>query len=197
LNKLANEKISVEEKLNFNLKFAKCPALLSAKHYEQLKSWLPFQEQKLNFIYKASSDGFTALDFHSRCDNKPNLICLVKSDKDRTFGGYSPLAFNSQNAYISGTGKSFLFQLDENSKHPCKNTSQEIYGYSTYLLTFGGGHDLHICNQPNVNPGSYCNLGSGYEPGQGMVYQNETAKTYLAGSYNFKVLEIEVYQVIF
>jgi len=90
---------------------------------------------------------------------------LVKSDKERTFGGYTDLAFNSNNAYIAGSGKSFLFQLDENSKHISKTSSQEIYGHSSYLLTFGGGHDLHICNQPNVNAGSYCNLGSGYEPG--------------------------------
>jgi hypothetical protein len=59
------------------------------------------------------------------------------------------------------------------------------------MCTFGGGHDLHICDQPNKNNSSYTNQPHSYEIPQGKD------NTWLAGSYNFKVLEIEVYTVKF
>ena len=58
------------------------------------------------------------------------------------------------------------------------------------MCTFGGGHDLHICDQPNTSNSSYTSPNA-YEFPQGKD------KNWLAGSYNFKVLEIEVYTVKF
>ncbi len=52
------------------------------------------QDLKLNLIYKASRDGFKALDFHSKCDEKGPTICLIKSNLGKTFGGYSALSWN-------------------------------------------------------------------------------------------------------
>ena len=55
--------------------------------------------------------------------------------------------------------------------------------------TFGGGHDIHICNNANTIMNSYSHLGNSYQhpqPNQGY--------SYLAGSYNFQLSEIEVYE---
>ena len=50
-----------------------------------------------------------------------------------------------------------------------------------------------ICNDCDENYLSYCSVGSSYEnPPNYSGYYEENA---LAGSYNFKVLEIEVYRV--
>ena len=59
--------------------------------------------------------------------------------------------------------------------------------------TFGGGHDIHISSNANTTNGSYSNLGFTYKHHQ---YAYETNETYsfLAGSFEFQLSEIEVYQ---
>ena len=59
------------------------------------------------------------------------------------------------------------------------------------MCTYGSGHDLYIADQANVNTSSYSNLGNIYELPAGKD------NTWLAGSYQFKVLEIEVFSVKF
>jgi BTB/POZ domain-containing protein KCTD9 len=73
----------------------------------------------LNLIYKATRDGFKAGDFHSRCDSKGPTICVIKSEHGKTFGGYKKLSWKSSGGSITGEGKSFIFQLDCNTKHNC------------------------------------------------------------------------------
>ena len=60
-----------------------------------------------------------------------------------------------------------------------------------YGPSFGGGHDLYICDSANTTAGSYSILGHSYEhpqPSQG--------HSYLAGLHPFQLSEIEVYQKI-
>jgi hypothetical protein len=59
----------------------------------------------------------------------------------------------------------------------------------------GGGHDLYICSNSNTTNLSYTNLGSSFRL-PGYVYGQQNTKDFLAGSYNFKVLEMEVFQSI-
>jgi hypothetical protein len=40
-------------------------------------------------IYRASQDGFEANDFHSKCDQKPNTLMIIKSEHGNIFGGYT------------------------------------------------------------------------------------------------------------
>jgi hypothetical protein len=94
---------------------------------------------KLNLLYKANRDGFKAIDFHSRCDNKGQTNCVIKSEHGKTFGGYTNLSWNKNDKYIAGKGKSFIFQLDENTKHNCIKKEYEIHGASGGLIWFGGG----------------------------------------------------------
>ena len=66
------------------------------------------------------------------------------------------------------------------------NIQYSIYCPSNYGPTFGGGHDLHICDKSNEVGSSYSN-----------PYSFLAGKTdsFLAGSSNFKVKEIEVYLI--
>ena len=61
---------------------------------------------------------------------------------------------------------------------------------------FGGSPDLAICENSNVKKDSWSNLGFTYELPQGITYDSDKSKSYLAGEYCFKVLEIEVYKVV-
>jgi hypothetical protein len=65
-----------------------------------------------------------------------------------------------------------------------------------YLAGFGRGHDFRISSQSNLNNQSYSNFGYTYQLPEGISINSEDAKSYLAGSYQFKIIEIEVYKVV-
>ena len=70
----------------------------------------------------------------------------------------------------------------------CINKQKEVYHFEDYLCSFG--IDLLIHNDCNINYNSYSELGDRYEcPANKDKYA-------LAGSFNFKVIEIEVYKLI-
>jgi hypothetical protein len=64
---------------------------------------------------------------------------------------------------------------------------------SGYGPIFGGGYDLIIYNNPQVNQHSYSNFGHTYQLPPGYVYNSEQAKNLLAGQYQFLTTEIEVF----
>jgi len=53
-------------------------------------------------------------------------------------------------------------------------------------------NDLHIADKSNININSFSNLGHSYTHPD-FVYGSNEARSFLAGSYNFQVSEIEVY----
>jgi hypothetical protein len=68
------------------------------------------------------------------------------------------------------------------------NANHSIYCHSSYGPIFGL-NDLQICNAANTTPVSCSNLGYSYQhpqPHQG--------QSYLSGSNQYKLSEIEVYQ---
>ena len=80
--------------------------------------------------------------------------------------------------------KAFLFSLDKQMicKLNGKNNSKAIHDYSSYYLTFGGGHDFSIKPNCNTNTNSYSNLGHTYDPPS--EYKGEK-KSFFAGQKNF------------
>ena len=68
-----------------------------------------------------------------------------------------------------------------------------IYCSSGYGPTFGGGHNLYICNNPQQVNQSHSNFGNSYQLPAGYAYGSEKAKNLLAGQYEFLATEIEVF----
>ena len=58
---------------------------------------------------------------------------------------------------------------------------------------FGGGYDLSLSNRCNENTLSKSYFGCFYQLPEMMQVGTPEAKSYLAGSYNFKVKEFEVF----
>ena len=153
--------------------------------------------QKWNLIYRASQDGFEAAKFHSKCDYTPNTLIIIKSTNDNVFGGYTEQTWNQIGNY--GNHKddpnSFLFSLINKLNKPIKMKWSRNYGIccnSKYGPIFGERNDLQIANNSNINTNSHSNLGHSYIHPDYRFETNE-AKSFLAGSYNFQVSEIEVY----
>ena len=113
----------------------------------------------------------------------------------RIFGAYTDIPWTSDKngAFKVGQGNSFLFYWRHDQKFiklRCINRKKEVYHSKDSLCCFGG-MDLNVRNNCNIDYYSYSLLGECYKPdtkGQGAFC--------LAGSYNFKVLEIEVYKVL-
>ena len=68
-----------------------------------------------------------------------------------------------------------------------------IHCNSSFGPTFGGGSDLHICNDPHQVRQSLSYFGHTYQLPTGYVYDNEQANKLLAGQYQFLTTEIEVF----
>ena len=67
-----------------------------------------------------------------------------------------------------------------------------IHCYSSYGPTFGGGYDLHICNNPQANQ-SYSGFGYSYQLPSGYITDGKQANNLLAGQFQFLTTEIEVF----
>ncbi|XP_028413796.1 E3 ubiquitin-protein ligase TRIM56-like [Dendronephthya gigantea] len=165
---------------------------------KQLQKWLG-KKCNWNLCYRASRDGWSAQDFHSRCDNKGPTVVLVKAN-NCIFGGYTDRNWLSGLIFpYKNSSSSFLFSLRNKDNLPfiadIKQGQEHnaISCRSNYGPTFGGGCDLLICSKPHVNQSSYCNLGKTYQLPQPYVFQSAAAKSLLAGQFQFITTEIEVF----
>jgi hypothetical protein len=61
------------------------------------------------------------------------------------------LNWHNKGDFIRGEGKSFIFQLDENSKPKCIRKEKELYGGSEDSIIFERGHDFYISDSSDQN----------------------------------------------
>jgi hypothetical protein len=153
-----------------------------------------FKDIKLNLLYRGSRDGFSANNFHVKCDGSSNTLTVIKSTQGNIFGGYTTLAWDQSSSYKNDPA-CFLFSLVNKENTPlklrCKDETYSTYCMAAYGPTFGGGHDLHISSDANTNEHSYSNLGHSFVHPQ-HANGSSQAQSFLAGSFYFRVSEIEV-----
>ncbi|CAB4373506.1 unnamed protein product [Rhizophagus irregularis] len=98
---------------------------------------------------KASRDGNTAEEFHTRCDNKGATIVVVKiENSEQIVGGYNSLLWNSSGENMS-TKDNFIFSFTDKTN---LQSAQVVYSngdqYSVrYLPNYGpafGNSDLYV-----------------------------------------------------
>jgi hypothetical protein len=159
-------------------------------------------DQKWNLIYRASRDGFEASSFHSKCDDKPNTLVIIKSTNGNVFGGYTEqswfaIGYESDSvnkldlnsfifSLINKDNESLLIKCSHNNGIACSFLDGPIFG------GISGKRDIRISNKSNLKSNSYSNLGQSFIHPDYASESNE-AKSFLAGSYKFLVSEIEVY----
>jgi hypothetical protein len=155
-------------------------------------------KDKWSLLYRGSRDGFEPNDFHSKCDGKsPTLTIYKAKESSYIFGGYTTGVWHQSNVYISDS-KAFLFSLTNKDDEPCKlnidpnQSVHAIYGGPDYGPSFGHNCDIGIYKNPNTGKGSYSNLGSSYNHPRYTKGSNDL-NSFLAGSYEFQLSEIEVY----
>jgi len=152
---------------------------------------------KWSLLYRGTWDGFESRDFHSRCDGHSNTLTIVKAKgSEFTFGGFTTATWNSSDGWISDPN-AFIFSLTNKDNTPVKmNIDPNSHKYAICCHSRHGpkfGEDITIANNANTTIESWSNLGSDYKHPQ-YAFETIEAQTFLAGSYEFQLDEIEVYQ---
>ena len=95
--------------------------------------------REIKKLYQATKDGSNPKDFHSKCDNIPNTLVLIKSEGNRRFGGFTPISWKSKGGYvIDNENKTFVFSLDNKKMHFLKNKNEKaVYHDEKYGPCFG------------------------------------------------------------
>jgi hypothetical protein len=154
--------------------------------------------KKGKLIYRATEDGFSARDFHSKCDYVENTLIIIKTDSNYIFGGFTTAKWNRDDD-TSLDERSFIFSLRRDNvfeshmlkvKDPKNSiTSGPIFGCEIK-------YDLFIKDCSNKNLGSYCDIGRSYQCPDGFESYDHEMMNFLTGSYSsWLTKEIEVYQL--
>ena len=156
-----------------------------------IKSRLNKEIKEIKKLYQATIDGDGAINFHSKCDNIPNTLVIIKSAGNRRFGGFVTYAWSSNEKKYVEDKNAFLFSLDKQKIY--SNNSHAIYNCKDYGPTFGGGHSIYICSKCIQEKNSYT-----YE-GNNNYYNfngdsNALSESNGSGIY---IAEYEVFQIIF
>jgi len=177
------------------------PTLLLSEHYKQLiVQWIG-NPSNLNLLYSATGDGgFSAKEFHDKCDNKGPTVVVVKSTEGYVFGGYAAHSWDSSGKYIGRSSyinsqSSFLFTLTNQHKVPPTKYSVTHEGAANAMRClancgpiFGGGYDLFIGDSLNGHNSSYSEFPFSYGEVKDVGF-------YFAGTRDFQISQVDVYSV--
>ena len=147
-------------------------------------------------LYRGSEHGWTAADFHSRCDNKGPTVSLFKVRDGDCIGGYTKAQWSSSEAKFVGDSAAMLFNLSCRRHFPTKGVKgQEILCNGALGPDFTGGHctELGAPNEPfNEGQCVSCLNEAGY--GIPVDANGINTLTNKEGEY-FTISELEVWEV--
>ena len=110
-----------------------------------IKSRLNKEVKELKKLYQATIDGDSGINFHSRCDNIPNTLVLIKSAGNRRFGGFTTAQWSSSSSgEYKDDPNAFVFSLDKQKIYSYKKNGKAIYNYKDCGPVFGGARDFGI-----------------------------------------------------
>ena len=179
-----------KEKLAENLKSKEI--LLNEEEKKMVCDWILKQMKsegkkiEMNLLYRLTRDGDSSSTFHSYCNSKGYTLSLIRNTKGYRCGGFTSQSWGSRDSYVNDVN-AFLFSLDYKEQYFTYDGNNAIYDYSSYGPTFGNGCDLYIANGCSQNYSSSCNFP--------YSYAGNITRILTGGFYNFKVNEIEVYQI--
>jgi hypothetical protein len=91
-------------------------------------------------------------EFHKLCDGETNTIVIVKTEFNKTIGGFTPIPWKStaNTLHSDVKSESFLFSLSLKQKMSLIDEKSAIFNSVNFGPTFGAGADLAICHNGNV-----------------------------------------------
>ena len=152
--------------------------------------------KELKKLYQATIDGDSPINFHSRCDNIPNTLTLIKSNGNRRFGGFASECWKSPSSFdFKDDINAFLFSLDKQKIYPYKKDGNALEFNKSYGPTFGiGPSSIFTGSSPIQRKTLITNESISYASYN--FYGDKNALSESGGN-NIYASEIEVFQVIF
>ena len=161
--------------------------------YKEIENKMNKSIKEIKKLYQATIDGGDPIDFHSKCDNIPNTLVLIKSEDNKRFGGFTPLSWKSEGDYLNDKEKkTFIFSLDNKQIFQLKDGKNALYLSKNSGPCFGYGPDIGILGNPID--------GKKLHLMQTTFYNKERNDIYLTdyqGRILIKALEYEVFQILF
>ena len=150
------------------------------------------KEIKYKLIFKMSENGNKSNDFHKYCDNKGPTLTLIKTTKNKIFGGFTPLNWKNQGSgTMDETNQTFIFSLNLKKKYNMlKKDGYAIYCTKRYGPNFG---DCDFDLKENMKTGeSYANSNCNY-----LSNYNLELTGGKGDHEDFETEELEVYKVTY
>jgi len=147
---------------------------------------------KFEKIFTMSINGDSSKDFHNFCDNKGPTLTIIKTTKNKIFGGFTPLNWENRggNKYDE-KNQTFIFSLNLMKKYDMIDNEREaIYCAGEYGPIFGSS-DFQI--ETNMKKGTtYANKFTNF------LSNNNLELTGGKGNdETFDIEDIEVFKVIY
>ena len=166
--------------------------------FQFLFNYIKYNEGSFNFknlklLYRGSRDGDKTKKCHELCDNKNDVLIIIKSETDNIFGGYSKIGFKTKdlNSEYKIDNKCFLFSYSKGKIYPPIQEKKNICHISDasglcFAQSLGFFDNFMNSNENRIYKLSIKNYFNGMDDACEMN----------AGVDRFKCKEIEVYQFV-
>ena len=141
----------------------------------------------INLLYKATADGDRASVFHEKCDKAKNSIVLVETENGMRFGGFTTCSW-SGNCVDKIDTDAFIFSFDKMKTYDNIPGDEAIGCYPKFGPIFLG------C-QIKIFDNFFIKGGTTFE--RELNFNTEEDYELTGGDREFKVKDIEVYEVLF
>ncbi len=157
---------------------------------EYLRKLLGNKKFVTYMLYRGSDHGWTAKDFHDRCDNKGPTISLFKVKDGDVIGGYSKAQWSSDGKHV-GDSDAMLFNLSCQRHFPNKGYGREICCHTSWGPYYGAGE---LAAGSPFNGQGYCRSNAGCSA---YGIPKEGGKNALTNQDNgfFTITELEVWSI--
>ena len=140
-NKKQNININSYEEINVDSVIMKNEEFIMIKN--AVENRINKKIKSIKKLYRATIDGAEAAKFHSKCDNIPNTLTIIKSKGNRRFGGFTSQKWESSSIFKDDKN-AFLFSLDKNKIYSYKNDGNAIFCCSDFGPCFGRNDRLIV-----------------------------------------------------
>jgi len=159
---------------------------------ELINSWIsPNKRFNYQLLYRATRDGDTDKEFHSKCDHKSPILIIGKTPKGYIFGGYTTINLNYEewkgsNKYLYDN-EAFVFSLNQKKKFVSNDKKNSLCLTQGYCIIFGNGlNSLQIENRILTSNKHWSNPNGSYGNNLNLT-ENK----------NFSIIELEVFHINF
>ena len=187
------EIIKLFGKVGSNIWLEESNIFSSKDNYDFIFEEIEKNNNKIKFsklIYRATRDGDSYDNFFNKCNEINNIVLLVKSNNNSIFGGFTKVGFKKVKSNKYKDDLAFVFSIDKKKIYHIKKGKDAIRCCSCCCPQFCDStiyllHNFLSTNRNYVNPKN-----DNYE---GFTIDYELNN----GTQNFKVIELEIYQIFF